>query len=131
MVDDPAGMRERRLEIWLTGRNMFGLRNFLALALAFGVVAATAAPADAGSPCKQGPPAWWNAPRVSYTYSGGSSYGSNRHYQAPRRYSQQSYSPRRTYRSHSYSSYGTSTRGTSRSYSQQYYAHRRGYSDWR
>jgi len=52
--------------------------------------------------CGLGPPAWWNAPRVTYTYSG-SSYASGRthsfsaqkrSHQAPRR-ARMSYTPSR------------------------------------
>lgn len=56
----------------------------------------------ASSDCGRGPPAWWNAPRVSYTYSG-SAYASGhtrsfsaqkRAYQEPRR-ARMSYTPSR------------------------------------
>ena len=102
---------------------MFVLRQIFALSLivgmAAGVLAVTAAPADAASPCKQGPPAWWNAPRVSYTYNG------------QRTHSYDTAPPTRRATSHSYSSRSYSNRGSYRSYSPPRYAHSRGYSDWR
>lgn len=53
---------------------MFTLRGFFGVAVAAGLVLGASAPALAGSrDCGKGPPAWWNAPKVSYTYHGSSS----------------------------------------------------------
>jgi hypothetical protein len=98
---------------------MLVLRQIFALAFTAGVLAATAAPAEAASPCKQGPPAWWNAPRVSYTYNG------------QRTHSYDTAPPTRRASSYSYSSRSASTRSSYRSYSAPRYAHSRGYSEWR
>jgi hypothetical protein len=98
---------------------MFVSRQFFALAFTVGVLAATAAPAEAASPCKQGPPAWWNAPRVSYTYNG------------QRTHSYDTAPPTRRASAYSNSSRSTSTRSSYRSYSAPRYAHSRGHTAWR
>ena len=82
------------------------------LVLAATFVAASAVSSfAASSDCGRGPPAWWNAPKVSYTYSG-SSYGSG--------YSRSSYSSGYSRTSYS-SSYGRSsyTSGNSHTFSAQ------------
>ena len=67
------------------------------------LVVASAAPALAASArdCGRPPPAFWNAPRVTYTYSGSSyasththSFSAQRRYVEPRR-SRVSYTPSR------------------------------------
>lgn len=98
---------------------MFVSRQFFALAFTVGVLAAIAAPAEAASPCKQGPPAWWNAPRVSYTYNG------------QRTHSYDTAPPTRRASAYRYSSRSTSTRSSYRSYSAPRYAHSRGHTAWR
>jgi hypothetical protein len=116
---------------------MFGMRGFFGVLLALGIIAGFAVPASAGSnDCGKGPPAWWNAPRVSYTYSNssGRSYSSPRHttYSRSPSYSSRSYSSR-GYSSRSYTRSRTVTysRSTSRSRSSSRYAHSGGYTQWR
>lgn len=93
---------------------MFTLRGFCGAA-ALGIVLGASAPALAGSnDCGKGPPSWWNAPRVTYTYQG----SSGRSYSA-----QRSYSSQRSYRAPRYSN--------SRSYTSSHrYAHSSGYTRW-
>jgi hypothetical protein len=74
------------------GRSAFSICILSAALTAGTSVSALAASSD----CGRGPPAWWNAPRVSYTYSG-SSYADARHShtlsaqrRAPVRYTSQS-----------------------------------------
>lgn len=98
---------------------MFVSRQIFALAFTAGLIAATAAPAEAASPCKQGPPAWWNAPRVSYVYNG------------QRTHSYDTAPPTRRATSTSYSSRSTSSQRAYRSYSAPRYAHSRGFTEWR
>ena len=52
---------------------MRGFRSAFCLAVAAAAIGiGGAAEAASRADCGRGPPAWWNAPRVTYTYSGAS-----------------------------------------------------------
>lgn len=101
------------------------MRGFFGVLVALAVIVGFAVPASAGSnDCGKGPPSWWNSPRVSYTYSNGSSrsYSRSPSYSS-RSYSTRSYSTRSSSHSRSYT--------YSRSYSSGRYAHSGSSIHWR
>jgi hypothetical protein len=77
------------------------MRKIVSFGLVLAAVLAFSSPVFAVDKCHIPPPAWWNAPKVSYTYSGSSyasshpssSYGTSSHTFSAQRRSETRYIP--------------------------------------